>query len=149
MCPKGDDPLTLNQHNKSFQIIVTSTSNSQSGVLGIRFGDETASLNLDNPTNSQCKYSFESTGKFKDITCTVTSIASTMRIFNITINTWPIVPKENNFHMHDGNPSLDSFFCDISRTSADVACKLVDIKSTNIKGLRSFATFDLPILFIS
>lgn len=54
------------------------------------------------------------------------------------------MPWENNHYGHDGNPSLDSFSCDISNGGGDgdggdasaesPSCDLVDVVTENVKG---------------
>lgn len=44
------------------------------------------------------------------------------------------MPMENNLFAHTGNPTIDSFTCDISRISGtDVYCNITDLKNTNIR----------------
>lgn len=132
MCPKGDDPLTINQNDYSFQLRATGTS-ALSGVLGVVFQGDYNYLDLDSPSGSDCEVAFERSGKFSDVTCSLSIISSSDLLYNISVVSWPTDPQENNVFAHDGNPSLTAFHCDVVRADGGVSCEFLE-SNRNLKG---------------
>jgi len=135
MCPKGDDPITLNQFNRKLQLDVTTTSLPISGSIGFKFMGSTASILLGSASsNSNCKASLQVTGKFSAVNCVHTRVTSYHDMFTIEIQQWPLVPAENNLYTNNGNPPITSFYCDITQTNSDASCIFQDLQATLIKG---------------
>ena len=136
MCPKGDDPLTINQYSRSLQLDVMGIS-ALSGEIAVEFQSEKIYLSLTAPSGSQCELSFESNPKFNDITCIFTQIATNHFKFVVTINSWPLSPAENNLYSHNGNPVITEFLCDMSFSApvGGVTCTYTDIVASNVQGI--------------
>lgn len=137
MCPKSDDPLTVNSNYKTIQLQVRGPKDF-SGKLGIVFEGETTYIPLSVASNEVCETQFENSKKFTDVSCTYSLTTSghyDTRTFIISIHSWPISPQENNIYTHNGNPSMNEFRCDItSLTSSLVTCTFTDLISTDIPG---------------
>lgn len=138
MCPKGDDPLTINQQAYQIKLIVTSDSTNH-GTLGVKFQGESIFLNLTSASGADCETAFEANDKFEDVSCSVSQVSQSRIEYNLTVESWPLNPKENNLYAHEGSPSLTEFYCDTTRAGNDVSCEFVAIKTTNVKGM-SIAT---------
>lgn len=133
MCPKGDDPLTLNQDLYSFTIEVWS-GNGLSGTLGINFQDGISNFQLDGPSSAQCESALEASGKFRSVACVLLEISDNLYQYNVTVLEWPISPKENNLYSHEGNPPASDFHCDTSGVSSPARCQFAVTDSTSVKG---------------
>jgi len=133
MCPKGDDPVTVNQVYRQIQLDVTDPGSTFTGQLGITFQGETSYITLGAPTSSNCETTLEANPKFSDVTCTYTSVSASVRRFAITFVSWPRLPKENNLYFHEGNPAITDFLCDVSKTDSTVTCAFTDLVNTNLR----------------
>ena len=136
MCPKVDDPVTENQVYRELLLTVQSSS-AMSGNLGFQFQGVTAFLDLDSPTEEDCSDALVGSGKFATVNCSVSVNSATEVTYQVQIQAWPLTPKENNLHTHFGNPSIDEFLCDVSRTSGGVTCTFTDIANSNLVGMLS------------
>jgi len=135
MCPKGDDPITLNQYNRKIQLDVTTSSLPIGGSIGFQFMGSTAFIMLGSAgSNSNCQVGLQMTGKFSSVNCAHTHVTSYHDTFTIEILQWPLVPAENNLYTNNGNPSIASFHCDITQTNSDTSCIFQDLQATLIKG---------------
>lgn len=136
MCPKSDDPVTVNQAYRQIQLDVVDGGGSGSftGHLGLTFQGSTSFLTLGTPSSDNCEATLEANAKFGDVTCTYTSVSATRRRFAITFVSWPKLPKENNLYSHDGNPASTDFLCDVSKTDSTVQCTFSDVVTTNLRG---------------
>lgn len=132
LCWKGDDPLTINQNDYSFQLRVSSGS-PLSGILGVEFQGENSYLDLTDTSSLNCNVAFQRSVKFKEISCTV-EVSTTDIRYNVTVLAWPTYPMDNNLYSHRGNPSLSEFHCDIVRAGSDTICEFLSIHTTNVKG---------------
>jgi hypothetical protein len=132
MCPKGDDPLTLNQNNR--QVLLTVTASAFAGSLGIEFKGETSFISLTNPSDSNCVAGLKTSGKIGIVGCEYTVVSGTEITFKITFYSWPTYSKENNLHSHNGNPLITDFYCDNTLSTNPVSCLFSDVQNTNIKG---------------
>ena len=132
MCPKGDDPLTINQNYRTFQLTVKTSDNSFTGSLTLKFEGGTASFSLANPSSTDCRLGLENSGLFGYINCQYSYITSYSMLFTITIYSWPIYPQQNNLHSHDGNPLISEFYCDVTSTSSKVSCEFYDVINSNL-----------------
>lgn len=133
-CPKGDDPLTINQNYRSISLTVYKTSGYFSGSLGFQFQGSTTYLSLTEPTAKNCKAALESSVQFAMVGCTVTQPSALSIQYTITFYSWPHNVKSNNFHYHDGNPQLHEFLCDTSLTTSDISCLFGDVQNDNVIG---------------
>jgi hypothetical protein len=137
MCPKSDDPVTVNQVHRQIQLDVVDGGGSGSftGLLGISFQGSTSYITLGSPSSDNCEAVLEANAKFDDVTCTYTSVSSTARRFVITFVSWPKLPQENNIYTHNGNPASTDFLCDVSKTDSTIQCTYSDVVSTNLRGM--------------
>lgn len=137
MCPKGDDPMTINSNFKTIKLQVRGPTGF-SGDLGIIFEGETTSITLSKASDDFCEKQLEGSKKFTNVSCTYSISTSghyDIRTFVIIFYSWPVTPQENNIFTHNGNPSINEFRCDISSlTSPLVTCSFTDMVSTDIPG---------------
>lgn len=133
-CPKGDDPLTLNQNYRTITLTVYKTSGTYSGSLGFQFQGATTYLSLTSPTSANCISTLQTSPQIGLVGCTVTFPSALTIQYTITFYSWPTNVKSNNFHYHDGNPLLREFLCDVSMTSTDVSCEFGDVVNDNVVG---------------
>lgn len=132
-CPKGDDPLTLDQTLYYFTIQVYSGFG-LSGTLRVNFQDEITIFQLDAPSSRQCVAALEGSGKFKSVACVFLEISPNFYQYNVTVLEWPLSPKENNLYSHSGNPPLTDFTCDASSAAAPLKCVFTTTDSDSVKG---------------
>jgi len=133
MCPKGDDPLTIDQNYR--QILINVYTNSYfSGTLGIQFLSGAVTLSLFSPSSAECIEAFENSLFFQYVNCQYTKVSSSHFMYDVTIYSWPVYPQENNLHSHDGNPAITDFYCDVSSANSGVYCVFEDIVKNNIRG---------------
>jgi hypothetical protein len=135
MCPKGDDPLTLNQNVRKVMMHVQSGSRSfLYGKVGMQFQGTVTYIPLEDITDKFCTSLISNQGKFGDVQCEVTRLSRFIMRYYFTFYNWPLYPKDNNLYANNGNPGLSEFFCDNSYASPGAYCVFVDIESTNIQG---------------
>jgi hypothetical protein len=135
MCPKGDDPLTINQNYRSIHMRVRSTgSRNLVGQLGLTFMGKTVMITVGDSSASQCTQELAFHGNFGNVLCSVTQIDRLQFEFTITFYSWPTYPKTTNLYSHDGNPSKFDFFCDVSQVTGPTTCVFTDLQTTNIQG---------------
>ena len=64
MCPKGDDPLTLDQNNLVIQLTIDNSQWSEwYGTIGIKFMGETTVLQLPILTSKSCTMAFQTSSQ--------------------------------------------------------------------------------------
>ena len=136
MCPKGDDPLTVNQNDRAISMRVQSLGSFDlEGVLGFQFMGANVPLSVSRTQTDQgCTEALAFKGKFGHVTCDFTRINRLTVQFDITFHSWPTFPNTNNLYSHGGNPSRFDFYCDLSDVTAFTTCEFTDIQATNIKG---------------
>lgn len=140
MCPKGDDPLTVNQDNRYIRIHVR-TKNARyeiGGVLGLRFQGETINFPLEymHTTYTECDEFFSFKGKFGKVQCVQATRTYQYFTFDLKIESWPTFPKDTNLYSHNGNPSHLEFSCDIQYATETTTCQFEDLNSDNVRGTR-------------
>lgn len=132
MCPKGDDPLTLNQDYRAISLAIkkTNAGTSFSGTLHIDFEGVLVPILLTHASlNTACSTAFSTPPKFSSASCSCTKTSSIFWRCDITFLAWPYMPYENNMFSHSGYPEASEFACDISATLSDVYCAFSDIDS--------------------
>ena len=141
MCPKGDDPVTINQDYRAIQMVLTTVTPAYlnpSGNLGIELYGKVAYIDLNNPHN--CGYDLSFTGPFGEVSCSVVRSGDYGAIltFQMEFISWPSKITDNNLYYNDGNPSIEDFRCDISRVQNRISvCYFTDVYATNVKGKKS------------
>jgi len=140
MCPKGDDPLTINQNYRSIKLRVASTGSYElEGKLGLGFMGTKTTITLSDLVAGQCTEELAFKGMFGNVLCEVEKVNWRVYEFTITFYSWPTYPKTNNLFSHNGNPSRLDFFCDLTHVTSLTSCRFTDIEATNIQG--KFATY--------
>lgn len=134
MCPKGDDPLTINQNYKKINMNLNIASGSFGGNIGFTFMGVTTYIDFDSPLDTQCKIALEANIHIGTVICDITATDSTNYDVVITFHTWPTQSRMNNLFNHDGNPALTDFYCETSQwTGASVTCAFTDVQGANIR----------------
>lgn len=139
MCPKGDDPLTINQDYRKLRMHVRSgVSGDLRGSLGLRFQGQTIFFPLEYQSQAtvSCNSLFSFLGKFAHVGCKQVTLTKQYFYYELSFYSWPVYPKDNNLYSHDGNPSRLEFFCDASNLSPDIDCDFEDLTATNIRGMN-------------
>jgi hypothetical protein len=139
MCPKGDDPLTMNQNYRKIRLTVYTSD--PSGSLGIEFLGTTTYMSLSTITSKACETALESSDKIGDVACTYTEVSSAVHQFDITFYSWPTFVKENNLHSNDGNPAISEFYCDVSQVGSSTYCEFTDVQNSEIRGTCVASSF--------
>ncbi|GMI35358.1 hypothetical protein TeGR_g3805, partial [Tetraparma gracilis] len=141
MCPKADDPVTINQNSRRISLTLVSTGSALGGTLKVRYLGHTAEFDLGSVAGQSaayCKQQWEKLDNVETVTCAVANqAAATLRSYNVTFDKFPEYPAENNFFRHTGNPALTAFTCDTSGVTvtggALTACHVKDLVSTDVK----------------
>lgn len=146
MCPKGDDPLTMNQNYRKIKLAVIhpqiSNEAEAGSEIGLSFNGQTVFWDV--RQTSLCANNFAFKGAFGNIGCDEVindNINWIDREYTMTFYSWPTFPKDNNLYTNDGNPSVLDFSCDTSGASgADkrglTTCTFTDVVTENIRGMR-------------
>lgn len=133
-CPKGDDPLTVNQQNRAIQLQIAADS-ALAGMLYVGFGFDVAALSVDAVTDATCETAFQSMSSLDAVQCTVDSTDPMLLQLDVAILKFPTYPVDNNIFSHSGNPTLQQFRCDTSQlTSVNASCSFADIVADDVKG---------------
>jgi hypothetical protein len=137
MCPKGDDPLTINQNYRRIRLrLSTRFGKIHSGDLGLQFQGTKVYIALVGSSSSRCTAELSYRGKFGQVICSYTRTTNKLFFYDLTFVNWPVTPKDNNLYNNDGNPSIYDFYCDTSLTNY-AKCDFYDLESENI---REYAT---------
>ena len=137
MCPKGDDPWTTDQNDRTImlQVVSNATGVALGGVLGIELYGQTSFIPLSHPTPARCAQGMQNSSQIGTVSCNYTAITSLEQTVVIQFLTWPEYTPDNNIFINDGNPSIDDFFCDVSQASRGVLCYFTDVINYNVKGM--------------
>lgn len=74
MCPKADDPVTINQNDRKIAISLISTGSALGGVLKVNYLGHTAEFDLAasaGQTSAYCKAQWEKLDNIETVTCAV------------------------------------------------------------------------------
>lgn len=135
MCPRGDDPLTVDQVSREIQIVVSSSSSTAlSGTLRIGFIGQVISYPLVSATTATCVSSFLESKMIAAVNCTVDASVAYRQTIRVTFASWATYPINNNLFPFDGNPAVTDFRCDTTSAGADVTCSFSDVHAENLKG---------------
>jgi len=144
MCPKGDDPMTINQNNKKIKLVLYADDNGATGLSGsiiVGFQGQEVAFAAD-ATAAQCESTWESLDNVDDVTCTraLTGGGAYTAEYEVEFVAFPLFPSENNLHKHNGNPPIASFSCDTTNAAqvgtgltGGVSCTFSDLVNSNIK----------------
>lgn len=132
MCPKGDDPLTINQNFRTIQIDldVDTTNILNTHYITLVFQGKRVNIPLDS-TSAECTTALSYHGKFGQVDCDVTETLI-LKTFKIAFHSWPLLPRENNLYSHNGNPLLSEFSCEYETTSLATGVILSDVIADNV-----------------
>eukprot|EP01031_Cornospumella_fuschlensis_P027953 gene27953-33756_t len=133
MCPKGDDPLTINQNSRAISFLVGTEHGPLMGAIGLRFQGTDHYLSLSNYTSKDCSADLSFIGKFGLVSCTSNYVSLRRRSFDISFLSWPVYPKENNLFAHSGNPALADFTCTVAQATKGTFCVFRDVVVDNIR----------------
>mmetsp|Transcript_32455 Transcript_32455/g.54721 ORF Transcript_32455/g.54721 Transcript_32455/m.54721 type:complete len:1172 (-) Transcript_32455:434-3949(-) len=134
MCPKGDDPLTINQNYRSIYVEVQTFSGEHlEGRVGLQFMGEKLWLTMNGATLNQCQAELALQGHFGHLHCYIYKIDRQTYRFTITFFSWPTFPRLNNLYSHDGNPSKYDFYCDLSEATRLSTCVVEDQVASDIR----------------
>ena len=151
MCPKGDDPYSMNQEYSSINLAIRKSSGTAfSGTIGIEFQNEVLLLSLTTAVLTDgCTAAFASSSKFSSVLCSCTKSLAVFWQCDIVFQAWPVLPTDNNLFTHEGNPKSSEFSCDISNAEpSDVYCTFSDTDSNaDLKGAWPSYLFN-HILFL-
>lgn len=136
MCPKGDDPLTVNQNSRSIQLALAVRSDFPEYIY-IEFQGTKVKLSLQQISASVCTDALSYKGKFGLVLCSPFYQTSTRYFYQLTFANWPVYPVDNNLYVNDGNPAITEFRCMLPKDTeygADTTCVFTDVEATNIQG---------------
>lgn len=151
MCPKGDDPYTTNQNYRKFRLTVSVPIPLAvvEGTLGITFMGKKTFMDIQRfrASSAKCTAAFS---VFGSAACVFRRVRAEIFQFDIEFYSFPQYPQLNNLFIHDGNPSIYDFFCDVSQSFPFLSCNFRDITSTNIKGKtnRRFSKLALIVAYL-
>ena len=137
MCPKTDDPVSINQESRAIQVNVESNGD-MSGDITLFFNGYHTSWSADkNEMNSRrCEEAIEALENVDRASCRMTTLAKGAS-YNISFLSFPQMPRENNLFAHTGNPPLSSFTCDITGVTVSgaqgMSCNITDTNTHNLK----------------
>lgn len=138
MCPKTDDPVSINQSPRAVELTIEShNGGALSGDVVVFFNGYYAAFGADASSMSarKCEKAWESLENVEDVTCKMSTTAAGAK-YNVSFESWPVVPRENNLFSHTGNPPIESFTCDISAVSVAgggaMTCNMTDVVSTHV-----------------
>jgi hypothetical protein len=137
MCPKGDDPLTINQNFRSIQWDVY-VGQVFRGKVGLEFQGTKVYLPFEGISSEYCSDLLSFSGKFGLVGCKFISNVGYHMTFELTFYNWPIYPKDNNLFINNGNPSIYEFFCDITYANPSTKCTFSDLISDDVIGMALF-----------
>ena len=111
LCPKGDDPNTVDQDYRQITIMTGAMEGYISGHFDFTFMGYTVGLDAD-ADDTACKHTLEALPTVEEVECTRgpvdTQGGST---YTVTFLKFPMIPQDNNLFAHDGNPPLTFFSC--------------------------------------
>lgn len=136
MCPKGDDPVTINQNYRQIQIVVNDPTNtSLTGDIGIKFMGEISYISLTDPSNSTCTDSLETSGEIGTVSCYYITHNDSHYTIDVTFFDWPMFSLGNNLYdENNGNPAITDFYCDVTQAKNETECILLDVETRDIRG---------------
>ncbi|GMH52091.1 hypothetical protein TrRE_jg12443, partial [Triparma retinervis] len=146
MCPKADDPITINQNYRSVMVrLNTGNGAGFGGTLKVNYLGHIAEFSMTTQwTPAYCKQQWEKLDNIETVSCLVdegNSINSAYEgknaTMNVTFTAFPTLPSENNFFSHTGNPPISSFTCDTSgiavTAGSSKSCVIKDLISTDVR----------------
>eukprot|EP00981_Chlorochromonas_danica_P006069 scaffold1268_cov174-Ochromonas_danica.AAC.3 len=135
MCPKGDDPLTINQNTRIIQLALAVRSDFPQYIY-IEFQGTKVKLPLEQISSSVCTNLLSYKGKFGQVDCSPYYQTSTRYFYQLSFTRWPVYPVDNNLYVNDGNPDVTEFRCMLPKDTeygADTTCVFTDVQATNIR----------------
>lgn len=142
ICPKSFDPIGLEKltNRRSILISTSVASGFFEGYLEFTFGLSTISFDADarTMTNESCTAAFARMASVSSVSCGIRRVDqnSGAGAYEVTFNSFPVTPYENNIFSHNGNPILNAFFCNTSKVEPEEAiqplCVVDDLVSSDI-----------------
>ena len=137
MCPKADDPITVNQYDRAIGISIQSHNHSMplEGSVGITLYGETSYISLTYASNENCQYAMQNSSRIGTVICNYTVNTASHQEITISFTSWP--PFADDIYPNDGNPAIGDFICNPS-TKYVSSCMLYDVQFRQIKGMSNF-----------
>ena len=139
MCPKGDDPVTAIGGYRTITITTSAASGSFGGYFRFSFNGESFNFPA-NPSHwmqFDCEKSFAGLSNVELVSCSnPTVIGSHYAQYTVSFIKFPVLPRETNIFLNDGNPPLSAFVCDTFSVTGVVSpsCTLQDVNAVDIPG---------------
>lgn len=135
MCPKNDDPMTLNQNDRSLQITIRSLTKlavPRMGLVGFKLYGQEVFLQLTGITTKSCAEDLSYHGPFGRVSCTIIYQNFRFRaLITVTFHSWPLQPRENNLFSHNGTFKRT----ELTFTALQgLTFSTVDVTTNNLKG---------------
>ncbi|CAM9333547.1 unnamed protein product, partial [Phaeothamnion confervicola] len=140
LCPKGDDPLTVDQSYRAVNLTTYAGTGVLAGEFLISFQGESVSVSADASDLSAADLEelLESMPNVGDVDVTRWDDDSDLTngaTYTITFVEWPTFPHQNNLFSHDGDPPVGDFSCDksgVTGTNTGVTCVFADYVDTDL-----------------
>lgn len=117
-CPRGDDPSTDDNAEYALQVVVnTGDAAALGGTVDFFFDGQTTAVSLAangfDASAADCKSTWESLDNVASATCFNGTVDGTTASKTWTVKLVFSDATMNNLHSHAGNPSIDSFACNL------------------------------------
>ncbi len=142
MCPKSYDVLTLDNYpNRRTVRIMTGIEGGElhAGSYSFSFSGSSVDFNADSNkmTSEMCTQRLTQMKSFGDAICTREKAnPDGTGSYTIRINSFPLMPSENNMFTHTGNPSIGSFKCNMTATiglgALSPYCSVIDVETKDL-----------------
>ncbi|CAM9943915.1 unnamed protein product, partial [Hapterophycus canaliculatus] len=138
MCPKGDDPLTIDQADRALLLRTIAEEGPLSGELTVTFNGESTifDANAHRTGDRECASALQALPNIDRVTCTRGAVSEYGGAdYLVSLLRFPTIPWENNRYGHLGNPGLEAFSCNISSEAnsfASSSCEIVDVVTENV-----------------
>jgi len=109
-------------------------------IFSLGLSSVTIPSNSNQFNQEECNFYFKSLKSASGIDCVreTFNASSGTGSYLLTINSFPILPQENNFFHHNGNPDIANFKCNVSRVDNEFAmspyCSVDDVVNDDLPG---------------
>jgi hypothetical protein len=144
ICPKAFNPETLESlpNRRSIRMSTSVDTGFLSGFLVFTFGLDSVKIPADarTLTSESCSKLVTQLKTVSSAACVISGLDMTSGSanFDLTFESFPVRPYENNLFYHDGNPALEDFACNVSGVDNEDAhvpfCGLSDVIDVNVPG---------------
>ena len=141
MCPKAYDVLTLDQkpHRRAVRVLTGVEGGDLIGQFAFSFSG--ASIDLEANANKldslQCTQRLRALASLGEASCTrETANEDGTGSYIISIDSFPLMPHENNLFTHQGNPPVSAFKCNMTSTfglgAVSPYCSVLDVETEDL-----------------